>query len=95
MSLGYPTTKNDIDSRSGGLSITLRNVLEECRNFKLYLDGTLDQDLIGKGYTQGEVTTLKSAFADLDKLARKYEGEATQTPAYDFRTFAKSLTGVA
>lgn len=95
MALGYPTTKNDIDSRAGGLAIDLRNRFVEIMNFKVWLDAATDPELTDIGYTALDIARLRSAFIDLDKLARIYFGTETQATPYDFRTFAKFLTGVA
>lgn len=95
MSVGFSTTKNDIDSRAGGLAVDVRNKLAEVQNFKLRLDAVSDAELSALGYTGTDIARLRSAFVDLDRLAQIYLGLAAQTPAYDFRAFAKFLTGVA
>ena len=95
MSLGYPTTKTDIDSKAGGLAVQLRNVLAEASNLKLWLDSAPDQDLVDRGYELGEIAQLRSAVADLDKLNQIYLGQTNQASTYDFRSFAKVLTGMA
>ena len=95
MSLGYPVAKTDVDSNAGQMALTLRNNFGAIRNFKLWLDTRTDQDLINLGYTAGEVSTLKSAFSDMDQLRTIWEGAAALAGAKDFRTFAKLLTGAA
>jgi len=95
LSVGYSATKADIDSRSGGLALSLRNTTDEIRNFKIFLDSKPDGDLTALGYTAGDINTLRSAFVDLARLVSVYEGTQAQPSAYDFRTFAKLLTGTA
>lgn len=94
MTLGFPALKTDIDARSGQLALTLRDTFRSIQLFKAWLDTKTDQNLLDLGYNQGEVNTLRSAMADLDQLRTVYEGTATRTPAYDYRTFAKLLVGV-
>ena len=94
MTVGYPTSRSDIDSRAGGIALDLRNAMFNIRNFKLWLDTQVDADLTALGYTAGDIANLRSAFVDLVKLAGVYDGTQTQATLYDFRTFAKLLTGV-
>lgn len=97
MSVGYTTTKSDIDNRAGSLATTLRDDLQKIRTFKAWLDTQPDGNLTGLTpvpYTQAEVNTLRSAFVDLDKLAQIYLGLTTQATTYDFQTFAKQVVGV-
>jgi hypothetical protein len=94
MSLGFPTTKLDVDSRAGQLALTLRDDLNQIQTFKAWLDTQTDANLIALGYVQAEVNTLRSAYVDLDQFRQVYQGLATRTPAYDYRTFAKLLVGV-
>ncbi len=94
MSVGFPSSKNDLDSRLGQLAVTLRNDLTEIRRLKAYLDTQTDGNLLALGYIQAEVNTLRSAYVDLDQLAQVYFGLATRTPAYDYQTFAKLVCGV-
>lgn len=96
MSVGFPKARADVDNQSGTLAVTLRNLFDQIDNFKAYLDATPDADLTGApyNYTSQEVAYLKSAYNDLAKLGQIYRGQATQSTAYDFQTFAKHLTGV-
>lgn len=95
MSLGFPQTKNDWDNRAGQLAITLRNTLTDIQRFQTLLTATPDVNLTGLGYSSTEVAQMKSAFTDLNDLARIYSGLASaKTLPYDYTTFAKLLTGV-
>ena len=94
MTQGFPTTKADIDSRVGVVAMNLRDVFNDVKNLQAWLATQTSQNLIDRGYVQGEVDTIKSAYTDLDKLRTIYEGTATQSSTYDFRTFAKLLIGV-
>lgn len=95
MTVGYAAGKADIDNRAGQIVIELRTVMADIRNFKLFLDSQVDADLTGRGYAAADISTLRSAFVDLARLAGVYDGTQTQAAGYDFRTFAKLLTGVA
>lgn len=44
------------------------------------------------GYAQADVTTMKSAFSDLDQLRTIYQGLATLGSTKDFRAFAKLVS---
>lgn len=94
MSVGFPANKLDVDSRAGQLAIQLRDTLREVQLFKAWLDSQTDAVLTGLGYSSGDIAQLRSSYVDLDKLRTIYEGTATQATTYDFRTFAKLLTGV-
>jgi len=94
MAVGIPYGKIDIDQRAGNLAKDLRDQLIEIQQFKVWLDSATDQSLQDFTYTAAEITLLRSAFVDLDKLAQIYQGLATQSPAYDFRVFAKRIIGV-
>ena len=93
MSVGFPTSKTDIDARAGQLALQLRDTLRQIQLFEAYLVATPDATLITAGYIQAEVNTLKSAYSDLDQLRTIYEGGANLSVAKDFRTFAKLLVG--
>jgi hypothetical protein len=96
MSVGLPKGRSEVDDRSGSLAASLRNTFDAIDQFKLFLDSTPDADLQAPpyNYTSQDVAYLKSAYNDLAKLGQIYRGEIAQTPAYDFRSFAKYLTGV-
>jgi hypothetical protein len=97
MSVGFTLTKADIDARAGSLVTTLRDALARCAAFNALLNDTgiipNDAFLTGLGYTSGEVTTLRAAFVALSKLNDVAHAAATQSPATDFFSDAKKLTG--
>lgn len=94
MAVGFPTDKPNIDGRVGHLAVTVCDSLAEVSRIKAWLDGRTDAELIALGYTQPEVTALKSAFTDLDKLSKIATGQATQAEANDFFFWARHLTGL-
>jgi hypothetical protein len=94
MAVGFSQQKTDIDARAGQLSMSVRDALRNVQIFKAWLDTMTDAALLALGYAQGDVDVLRSAYVDLDKLRQIYEGSATQGSTYDFRTFAKRMTGV-
>jgi hypothetical protein len=83
MSVGFPFTKAEVDSRAGQLSMTLRDNLQQIRNFKAALDTKSDVELQNApfAYSQGEVATLRSALVDLVNLAAEYTGRDHLEPA--------------
>ena len=95
MTVGYAVSKADCDGRAGALALALRTDFDAIRNFKIWLDAQTDPVLTSLGYAAGEIATLRSALTDLAHLGGIYEGTQTQGAAYDFRTFAKLLTGVS
>jgi len=95
MSVGLPVTKTEIDNRAGDLARRLQQSFDQdVPTLKAYLDQTADNVLVTMGYTQGEVTVLKSAINDLVTLGAVWRGAAAQTPAKDFTAFVKQLWGV-
>lgn len=97
--IGLAQNVQDINVKAGSIYLALRNTLQDVKNFQAMLGTLADADLQsadqnGKAFTAAEITTLKSAFTDLDQLRQVFEGTATRTPAYDYRTFAKLLGGV-
>jgi hypothetical protein len=96
MSVGYPKARADVDDRAGSLAVSIRNTFDAIDQFKAFLDSTPDSDLQAPpyNYSSQDVAYLKSAYNDLAKLGQIYRGEIGQSPAYDFRSFAKYLTGV-
>lgn len=92
--IGIQFTKGSIDSTVGGVAVAVESALTRVRQFKYFLDGQADADLVALGYSAGDVAILRSACADLDQLAALYQGVGTVAVAKDFRTFAKRLMGM-
>jgi len=92
MTVGLYSTRGEVDVRAGQLARALRDVLTEIGDFKLWLDTQTDSQLTADfGYAAGDIATLRSSYIDLDKVRQIYLGAVAQTPAYDFRTFAKLI----
>jgi hypothetical protein len=94
MSVGLPVTKTEIDSRAGDIARTFQRAFEDVATMKVYLDATVEADLVALGYTSDEVATLKTAFADLAELGTIWTGAAALPAAKDFRVFVRRLWGV-
>ncbi len=94
MAVGFPIDRGVIDNRCGFLAKQLRDTLAQIATVKAFLDATTDADLIAMGYSQDDVTLLKSAYGDLAKLSRIAHGQDTQADASDFFWFAKRLVGL-
>ena len=97
MSLGYTTTKNDIDSLVGGLAVDMRNAFQRVKNLKLQVDALTDQDLLDRGYVAQDIARLRSGTDDFNHLADVYEGvpAGVQAAPLDFRRFTKFWLGTA
>jgi hypothetical protein len=94
MSVGFSVDKATLDQRAGSLAWQIRETLRQCSGLKEWLDGKTDQDLVLLGYSPDEAAVIKSAFTDLDKLARIANGLVNQDEPNDFLFWADRLTGV-
>jgi len=67
MAVGYPVVTADINNKAGALVTNLWQALDACRQFKLWLDDSAHNDsyLTALGFSAGDITTLRAAFADL------------------------------
>jgi hypothetical protein len=94
MSVGLVVTKGELDAKCGEIARSFQAAFEHVATMKLYLDATVDADLIALGYTADEVAVLKTAWADLAQLGTIWVGSADLPAAKDFRTFVRRLWGV-
>jgi len=94
MSVGNAPSKTEVDTRSGDISRAFQRAFNDVLTLKGYLDSTADADLIALGYTQDEVTSLKTAWNDLFQLSTIWTGQANLAAAKDFRTFVRRIWGV-
>lgn len=94
MSAGKQLSKDSINNSAYSVVRNLFSALDGVGKFQVFLTQTPDVTLTSVyGFTQADVNDLKSAFTDLNKLKGIFEGTQTQSPVYDFRTFAKLLNG--
>lgn len=94
MAVGWSSDKLSIDSQSGQLVFDVRESLRKVAEFKDWLDQQTDQQLVDRGYAAGDVTVLRAAIFDLDKLHQIAHGQAQQVGNNDFFFNADKLTGV-
>ena len=94
MSVGLPVTKSEIDTRAGDIARAFQKQFEDVATMQGYLLQTPDADLVALGFTSDEVTSLKSAFTDLEQLSRIWVGAEALAAPKDFRTFVRRLWGV-
>jgi hypothetical protein len=94
MSVGLPVTKTEVDTRSGDTARSFQAAFENVATMQFFLVSKTDQELIDLGYTAQEVSTLKSAYNDLEFLAQIWAGQAASPALKDFRTFVRLLWGV-
>ena len=93
MSVGHPVTKGEIDAQAGDIARRFQKSFEDVLTMQTYLEATPNPDLVALGYTDQEVATLKTAFADLTELGSIWAGGAGTVPK-DYRTFVRQLWGV-
>lgn len=94
MVAGRTISQAELNNTWGALSGSLHSVMANILEAKAVLDGYSSADLVAQfNFTQTDADTLKSAATDMAQLAAVFQGTAAQTPAYDFRTFAKRLLG--
>lgn len=96
MTVGFPLTKDQLDTRLGQIALQVRDGLEEAVQIKALLDTISDATLLAApfSYTQGEIDIMKSAYTDLYNLSRIANNLATQAATNDFLYWAKKLLGV-
>lgn len=97
MSVGFPVTKADMDNLMGRQVLALWTALDDVRKFKAGLDDSIHNDafLTSLGYSTGDITALRAAYADLDKLRQISHAAAIQAATNDFWFNAKSLSGLS
>jgi hypothetical protein len=93
MSVGLNPSKGEVDNQAGVIARDLDSATSRVLDFKNYLDGKQEADLVALGYTPEEVGILKSAFTDAAKLAAIFRGEIADPAVYDYRTFLKQIWG--
>jgi hypothetical protein len=76
VSVGFPFTSAEVNSRSGQLVLTLRDTLQQIRNFQAALATKSDAELGAApfGYSGGEIAVLRSAVKDLLFYAQEFTG---------------------
>lgn len=94
MSVGLPVTKNEIDTRAGDIARAFQRNFEDVGTMQAYLAQTPDPDLVALGYTPDEIASLKTAYVDLEQLAKIWAGAEALPAPKDFRTFVRRLWGV-
>lgn len=89
MSVGFAVTKPVIDAQVGSLCIQLRDDLANVKKFKAFLDlaAQSDNNLISLGYSQAEVTLLKTNVAILDQLRQVWEGTLAVPSPVNIQSF--------
>lgn len=94
MSVGLSIQKSSVDGEIGAIGRDLNLVVGRIINFKAWLDGQTDPDLVALGYSAPDIANMRSALGDAQQLANIYSGTATLTNVKDFRTFLKRLWGL-
>ena len=97
MSVGFPVAKTDVDQQAANIALQVKRALDAAHAWKAWLDDAthVDSFLTALGYGAGDITTLRAAAADLDKLYQVSHALATQAATNDFFFNAKNLLGTA
>jgi hypothetical protein len=91
---GINLNASDINTRAGVIAQAVQKAMNDVIQFKFFLDGALDADLIALGMSANDVGTIKSAFTDLAQLAAIYGNQTNLAVAKDFRAFARRVWGM-
>ena len=96
MSVGFPLTKNDIDTKTALEIGAVWSSMAAVHQRLLWLNDSSHNTaaLQPLGYAGSDDTTLRAAFTDLDKLWQISHAAATQPAVNDFFFNAKLLGGV-
>lgn len=94
MAIGLGVTKQELDARMGDIARGFQNLFGDVATMQSYLAQTPNSDLVLLGYSDQEVATYKSAFADLTQLGTIWTGSAALAAPKDFRTFVRLLWGI-
>jgi hypothetical protein len=93
-------TKATFDNVMGNIINALDGAFSQVQEIQTFFAAHPDADFTAAaggpgptGYAAGDVTTMKSAYTDLDQLRTIYQGTANLVVAKDFRTFAKLISG--
>lgn len=90
-------SRQQLDFILRSTTTAVRTALDNAKELKQALDSVPDAALTdaagGYAYTQAEVTAMKAAVTDLDKLRQIAEGLATQPAANDFYFNARKVWG--
>ncbi len=74
MTIGITVNKAQLDNDMGQAVVTLLNAFRRIEQLHHDLVITPDATLVGMGYLQAEVNTIKSAFTDGDNLRQGADG---------------------
>lgn len=94
MSAGFQVTKDALNQRAGSIVVAGEAWFEDVQRMAAWLTATPDADVVALGFTQGEVSALKSAFTDLGNLRDTAYGQRTQAQASNFFFWAAKLRGI-
>lgn len=94
MTVGYPVSLADVNARAGQLATALRDDLAAIDRFNAWIVAQPDAFFTGLGMAGADLTLLRAAFTDLDKVYLLAHALATQPAASDFFFNAKNLSGV-
>lgn len=93
MSIGLEVKKSRLDEIMGNIARNFQLNFNDVATIKEWLDATPDVDIEAMGYTNNEVATIKTAFADLYQLRSIWRGETTLTDTKNFQNFVRRLWG--
>jgi hypothetical protein len=93
MQVGLTPSKQEINTQVGLVSARVFSAMRQIREVKYFLDGKTDLELSEVGFEPTEIDAIRSAYTDLDLLARVFAG-VVGTQAKDFRLISRRLIGL-
>ena len=97
MSIGLALTKEQIDTTIGDIARSFFYQFRRAENFKYFLDGKSDVELIALGYTDspngGDIANIRSAAVKLDEIRQIWQG-LINAPQEDYRAFPRRVAGM-
>jgi hypothetical protein len=94
MAVGFVLSKAEIDALAGQIARRFQDAFQDVGTMQAFLLKTTEPELVALGYTADDVATLKTAFTDLELLARIWVGLDPLPAPQDFRVFVSRLWGV-
>lgn len=74
MSVGRVIDKATIDGQIASFGTQFNAIFNQVQLFAAALDATVDATLTALGYSAGDISQLRSAYRDLNKLRQVYSG---------------------
>jgi hypothetical protein len=74
MPVGQQIDKATVDAQVASLAKQLTAIFGNVQVFTTHMDAVVDATLTAMGYSAGEISLLRSAYRDMDKLRQVWQG---------------------